>query len=103
LPARTNTDRINALSEAIAVLTERLDNFAADVAESNSLDQRERLVKLEVKLEHLESRQRDTRTIVIAIIVAIVTTLLSAAITKAVDWVYQTRNAVPRALQGTRI
>jgi C4-dicarboxylate-specific signal transduction histidine kinase len=33
LPAKTNTDRINDLSEAIAVLTERLDNFAADLAE----------------------------------------------------------------------
>ncbi len=83
-------------------MAERVDNFAADLAEIKSLDQRDRLVKLEVKLEHLESRQRDTKTVVIAIIVAIVTTLLSAAITKAVDWVFQNRNNLPRVAQETK-
>ena len=102
MAAKTNTDLIGELREAVAVLRERTNNLEVSLGEIKKLreddkDERDRLIKLEVKLDHLETKQKDRRAIVIAIVVAIVTTLLSSTITKAFDWFLQGRGTATRA------
>jgi hypothetical protein len=59
LPGKTNTELIHELREAVAALGVRANAMEVAVADikEDIKDQRERLIKSEVKLEHLEKQR----------------------------------------------
>jgi hypothetical protein len=86
LPAKTNTDLIGELREAVAILSFRADTTDVKLGQARRLledikEQRDRLIKLEVKLEQMEKQRTEEHGKSWAIKLAIVSALIGSGVT----------------------
>jgi hypothetical protein len=79
VPGRTNSDIIIELEKAVAVVKERVNTIDSMLAEFK--DQRDRLIKLEVKLEQLDKQRSEEHGKSWAIKLAIVSALIGSGVT----------------------
>jgi hypothetical protein len=86
LPGKTNTEHIADLREAVAILGFRADTTDAELEDVERFreelkDQRDRLIKLEVKLDQLEKQRSEEHGKSWAIKLAIVSALIGSGVT----------------------
>lgn len=86
MPAKTNTELIGELREAVAILGFRADTTQANIEDLRRVgeeikDQRERLTKLEVKLEQLDKQRGEEHGRSWAIKLAFLSALIGSAFT----------------------
>lgn len=86
MPAKTNTELIGELREAVAILGFRADTTDANLdnlkrVEEELKDQRDRLIKLEVKLEQLEKQRGEEHGKSWAIKLALLSALIGSGFT----------------------
>jgi hypothetical protein len=79
LAGRTNTDLIIELEKTVATLKERVNAIDSTLADFK--DQRDRLIKLEVKLEQLEKQRSEEHGKSWAVKLAILSALIGSGVT----------------------
>lgn len=85
--ARTNSEKIDEIIKEVATLNERLNHAREEIKRLDLVPIRDRLSRLEIRLEQLEGLQSRSRERSWSIILLILSAIVGSLSTLAVQWI----------------